>query len=95
MIFVTEEVGFPTAENSSVSSLDKHILALFGDADQLTATLGPRIHPDIANRWASLLGQGLPETTLSVLLRKYPSPVNCSLLPGTRFNLEIASAVTA
>ncbi|KAL1493661.1 hypothetical protein ABEB36_009359 [Hypothenemus hampei] len=70
-----EEVGFPTAENSSVSSLDKNILALFGDADQLTATLGPRIHPDIANRWASLLGQGLPETTLSVLLRKYPSPV--------------------
>ena len=49
---------------------------------------GPPLHSFLAKQWSNILQKSLPKETKTELLKKYPTPSNCSLLSAPILNAE-------
>ncbi|KAL7288496.1 hypothetical protein TKK_0017461 [Trichogramma kaykai] len=81
-------------DNGQKSNLDEKVLNVIGESINVDRSLAPPIHETIKTRWKEVLQLGLPKEVREELLKKYPTPDNCTFLDPPKLNKEINTAMT-
>lgn len=72
------------------SALDPEILEVIGKRLTSEKVFGEAIHQDVAVRWLDVLKQGLPKDEKVELIKRYPTPQNCTLFDPPKLNQEFS-----
>lgn len=77
---------------SSSNNVDEEVISLLGPNVAQPVNKGPKIQQDLAERWMSILKQGISQEERNCLISEYPIPANCPQLNPPKLNEVVASA---
>ena len=77
----------PEPVKKAEDTVDPEILNLLSEIPEKRG-YGPPLRSFLARQWSNILQKGLPKETKTELLKKYPTPSNCSLLSAPILNAE-------
>ncbi|XP_011858818.1 PREDICTED: uncharacterized protein LOC105556344 [Vollenhovia emeryi] len=80
-------------QSQEVDRVDESLLKVLGERVTVDKPPGAPIFEEIVLRWADLFKAGLPKEERTVLLKKYGTPENCTIINPPKLNLEVKASL--